>query len=234
MQLFLIIVLLLGGSSVVAERAVPGNALYTMKINVNENVADFFAVSPQADAEWHARAAERRLEEAATLAAEGKLTVDKKTRIEENFKRHADKVAARIEEFRARSNFEAQVDIASKFETSLKAHEAVLAKFSADGSDDTLGSLRTSIRQEIDRADRGQTDNGASIDVKTNVQSNGLLDVNGTTDVRVDVDGASNSRQTGSGCTPPAPNSYGRNACCDTKTGQWYLGSGGCATSSAI
>lgn len=169
MGIIIIIALLLGGASVAAERALPGNFLYPVKIDVNEKVVDWLAVGAHADAAWQARLAERRLEEAEKLASEGKMNADVKARIEANFKEHADRVEQRIEDFKAKSDFNAQADIASNFEVSLRAHEAILQKFSAENVDlgDVLSSLRAKVTAEAGKAEEDRADSDEKISAQS-------------------------------------------------------------------
>lgn len=241
MQIFLILVILLGGTSVAAERAVPGDVLYPVKIDINENVADFFAVSPTADANWNVHAAERRLEEAETLAAKGTLTADVKAQLEENFKRHADKVDARIAKFEADSDFKASADVAANFEVSLKVHEDILARLAAKGSADMLGSLQATVSQEAAKNESKQNDMESSSGTSSSAQVNtsakvdsGAIDANGSAGVKIDIGGSSSEKTTGGTCPPPAPSSFGKQACCDTKTGQWFLSTGTCTNGGSI
>lgn len=68
-----LIVVVSGGTAAAAEGALPGDILYPIKIHVNEEMRATLATSPKAKADWALSRAERRLEEAATLAIAGKL-----------------------------------------------------------------------------------------------------------------------------------------------------------------
>lgn len=131
-----IVSLLGGGVSAAAEASVPGDLLYTIKVSVNEEVRAALAFSADAKAQWEARRAERRLEEAEELASEGKLDVEARAELEEKFVAHAEKVKERVAEFEAHNNFRAAADVTSNFETSLRAHERVLAKLAKETEDD--------------------------------------------------------------------------------------------------
>ncbi len=75
------LILTIGGSTVAAaESALPGEFLYPIKIHVTEEVRATLATSAKAKADWSVVRAERRLEEAATLAVAGRL--DEATRAE--------------------------------------------------------------------------------------------------------------------------------------------------------
>ena len=126
MAISLIIALLVGGgASFAAENALPGDALYPVKVEVNERVRGWAAVSAEAETEWETRVVERRLEEAARLAAENRMTADVRSRIEANFEKHAERVQKQIAALETKAS-NAAVDISAQFETSLTAHAAIL------------------------------------------------------------------------------------------------------------
>src|SRR3990167_1707644 len=69
----LLIIILGGGTAFVAAGSVPGDALYTVKVNINEPVKVAFAVSASAQAELQSKLAQERLKEAEELASENRL-----------------------------------------------------------------------------------------------------------------------------------------------------------------
>ena len=64
------------GTSFAAQGALPGDFLYPVKTDVNENVRGAFALSADAEANLQADLLEERLEEAQALHASGKLRGD--------------------------------------------------------------------------------------------------------------------------------------------------------------
>ena len=72
-----LVVLVSSGTVSAAQGALPGDLLYPVKVSINEKVEVALAPTPAAKAEVQARLADRRVEEAQTLAAQGRL--DKKT-----------------------------------------------------------------------------------------------------------------------------------------------------------
>lgn len=113
------------GVSFAAENALPGDALYSLKVGVNEPLVAALSVSPESKALWNAERAERRLEEAAKLASVDRLTDEKKIELEERFEAHAEKVVVDIERLET-SDASGAADIAARFEYKLLAHEVVL------------------------------------------------------------------------------------------------------------
>ena len=71
--LLALLLLIGGGVTLVAEQSIPGDFLYPVKINFNEEVRSLLAVTDQDEARWQTEAAERRLSEAETLTERGVL-----------------------------------------------------------------------------------------------------------------------------------------------------------------
>lgn len=136
MAIGMIIALLLSGSvSYAAEGALPGDALYVVKTEVNERVKSALALSAEAEAKLQAKLAAKRLEEAEKLAAEGKLDTETSAEIAERFERHEGRSRENIARLEAVGKLEEVARAHAELEAALKAHEAVLAKFlEADGA----------------------------------------------------------------------------------------------------
>src|SRR5258708_36151599 len=87
--LIAILLVLGGGTSFAAQSALPGNPLYTVKVNVNEKVEGMLSLSDEAKANWEAVLAGRRLTEAENLAAQSKLDAQTRAQLETQFEDHA-------------------------------------------------------------------------------------------------------------------------------------------------
>ncbi len=83
-----VLVVVVGGTAAAAEGALPGDILYPIKVHVNEEMRATLATSPKAKADWAVGRAERRLEEAATLALSGELNEITRAEIETNLDAH--------------------------------------------------------------------------------------------------------------------------------------------------
>ena len=128
----LIAALVGGGVTVAAEQAVPGEILYPVKVAVVEKVGEALAFSAEAKADWEAKLAARRLEEAAKIEAKEELAAEKKAELkaelEERFEKHAERVQERIAKLEAKGKARVAAKVAERFERSLEAHKDVLAK----------------------------------------------------------------------------------------------------------
>jgi len=124
----LVLVLVSGtGVSYAAETALPGDILSSVKTAINEPVRVAIATSAEAKAEVQIELAERRIEEATTLAADGRLDEETEDELAAAFEVHA---AAVAESFIEADEIDAttSVELASRFENRLAAHEMVLAE----------------------------------------------------------------------------------------------------------
>lgn len=157
----LLLVVGLGGTTAyAAQGSLPGSALYPVKIYVNEAVGEALAVSSESKLAYHAAAAQERLKEAEALAAEGRLDASATALIETNFEDHvarADAIARDLDAGDPGAGVEAKV----AFESSLSAHEHILARISQDSEDHVTKENSDSLAVRI--ASRAGADAGGAI-----------------------------------------------------------------------
>lgn len=84
----------------VAEHAVPGDVLYPVKVQFNEELRSSLSLSPYAKVAWETQRLERRLAEARLLASEGKLTEEAETQVAQAVKDHTDAAQREIAQLR--------------------------------------------------------------------------------------------------------------------------------------
>ncbi len=151
MPIGLIIALVLavgGGVSVAAESSVPGDALYGVKVNINEEARAAFALSAAGKARVEADRAEERLEEAEELSVEEEVSAETRADIEANFELFADRTEARIDAL-VDTDAHAAADIASNFETALSTHDKVLARLLAGDNGEEVKNLQADVDKEL-------------------------------------------------------------------------------------
>lgn len=114
-----------GGVSYAAENSLPGDVLWPVKVNVNEEVRLAFALSPEGKAEWEALRAERRLEEAGVLAAEGQLNAETGAVIQARLNEHLNSSLHYVE------GKEERAEAIVRFEAAIKAHQQIWAEIAS-------------------------------------------------------------------------------------------------------
>ncbi|MEK7612240.1 MAG: DUF5667 domain-containing protein [Patescibacteria group bacterium] len=149
MPIILAITLLLGGGvSLGAQNSLPGDALYPVKVNINERIRGALTLtSDEARANYQVALVARRLVEAEQVAQDGDINDTVLSRIEANFQRHADNVEERIKQLEAKENFEAAADVNARFENAVRVHEDILRRFAERQADD-----RDALETLADRA----------------------------------------------------------------------------------
>jgi len=136
------------GVSFAAEDSLPGDLLYNIKVNINEEIKTAFLSSEESRITWERERAERRLVEASQLEAEGRLDDEKQQKVSELFAEHT---SAMVEQVRAveESDPVFAAEMSSMLEDSLDAHEAVLARLIVEqenGSDEGARELVAQVR----------------------------------------------------------------------------------------
>jgi hypothetical protein len=102
-------VFLILGVPFVAEKSVPGDMLYPVKIQFNEELRSTLSLSPYAKVEWETTRLERRISEARLLASEGKLTDEAEARVALAVQSHSDAAQQSIAQLRQSDSDEAAI-----------------------------------------------------------------------------------------------------------------------------
>lgn len=136
------------GISYAAQSALPGDTLYSVKVKINEPVAGALARTNSAKAEWAMSVAGERLEEAATLAAGGKLDTTTRQELQTDFESHAALAIQHIDE-EASASADAGAQSAMQFEAQLSEYERVLSEVGAGSS--ASSTFASAIRAQHDR-----------------------------------------------------------------------------------
>ncbi len=153
------VLMVTGGFSALAENALPGDSLYSLKINVNEHVKGMVAITPEAKARLAVESTERRLQEAIVLSSQGKLTDDKKQILKVQLDKNASNVKTNVASLVASNDISIAKDVSINFEASLKTHELILSTISNATTTESIAteltstssmtSLMQDLRQEI-------------------------------------------------------------------------------------
>src|SRR3989344_974710 len=131
-----------GGISYAAESALPGDALYGVKTKGNEPVKVALASGAEAKANVQMELAERRIDEAATLASENRLDAKTQDQLAAAFETHAQSATDEVSSI-DENDSSAVAELTSRFETRLAAHEEILAQVQEQS--DEPGTLAVAI-----------------------------------------------------------------------------------------
>jgi len=129
----LVVLLTCSGVAFASENSLPGDILYSVKINITEPIREAMATTPLKKAIVHAKLAERRLSEAEKLFNEGKLSTSTTENIKKDFEKHAAKFTEYNKESAGKNN---DVDVNSDdnqrdFDKKLSNHSAILSKINS-------------------------------------------------------------------------------------------------------
>src|SRR3989344_3866838 len=97
------------GVSLAAEGSLPGDILYPIKVGVTEKIRVAVASSDENKVEILARFAERRIEEAAKLAAKGEFDSENRDELELRLKNHIEEISNTIKDVSADSSVRADI-----------------------------------------------------------------------------------------------------------------------------
>lgn len=138
---------------VVAERAVPGDVLYPVKVQFNEELRSTLSFSPYAKVEWETKRLERRLAEARLLADEGKLTGEIEAEVAEAVQAHSNAAKQEIASIRESDSDEAalaEIAFASALEVQSEVLESREAQAGEEGrSVAALAGVVAQARSEV-------------------------------------------------------------------------------------
>lgn len=165
----MLFVVFVGGSvSAVANNALPGDPLYSFKINVNEEVKGLFLKTPEERVVWQKNRIENRVSEIKTLAASKTLTKAKQATVQKALDQHVAELSANLMTLSDESPNTA-LNVTASLEQSLKgSKEAIAGSGQTDSTeqatntvealksvDDTLAKVskqeETIISKEIDK-----------------------------------------------------------------------------------
>lgn len=148
-----------GGTSVAAQNALPGDALWGFKTAVNEQLQAALAPEGTAQANFDISAIEERMKEAAKLTADGRLNAETQADVEDNFDAHAKSVQEQIAKLQEKGDFADAADVAARFQATVAKHAAALAEAKAHAStnenanaQEALGNLINSVQDTLDEA----------------------------------------------------------------------------------
>jgi hypothetical protein len=108
-----------GGTAVAAQNALPGDPLWTVKVNVDEKLAAMLATSQQERAELDIADIKTRLNEAQALQAKGQLTAQTQAQISSNIDMHSADAAQEIAAMQNSGQTKVAATVAADFQAAV-------------------------------------------------------------------------------------------------------------------
>jgi|GEM_PF-817384 len=178
------------GVSLAATNALPGDILYPVKVNINEEVKSALLTSDKDRIEWDRQRAELRLSEASQLAAEGRLNPARQEEVSRRFAQHTEAVVNSVLAVEKKDPVLA-AEVSTEFEASLDTHEAVLARLIVEQNDipdEGARDLVEQVRSAALEAGKIREDAEEKIAVNQTEDTKQVDTVDGTQDVADDTE----------------------------------------------
>jgi hypothetical protein len=137
-----------GGTAYAADSALPGDALYAVKVSVNEPAAGALAVTPAAKAAHQADVATERLAEAQALAEDGRLTASTSAMLALAFAEHA-QAAENAAGVAAADDPDAAASISAEFSASVASRGQAILAAGTDAPDDARHAGASFVRSLV-------------------------------------------------------------------------------------
>lgn len=157
-----------GGASVVANNSVPGDALYGLKIGVNEKIEAALSFSDEARADEHLEAIAERHAEGKKLEAQGALSAEAKASLNANIDAHARAFTTALANVKASGNAEATAQLEAKLQAALEAAASANADANANVNSNSQGS-DTGVMNSASTSGQGgvkvETDGGVQVEL---------------------------------------------------------------------
>lgn len=132
----------IGGISIAANRALPGEPLYTVKTQVNEKVLSFITFSEDQKAQYEVGLVQLRLEEFEKITSENKLDDAKIAEVKTLLDGHIKEVNAKLEVIKNKNKADVALQINSQLEGSLNAHAKVLDRLAENKKEKISGTFK--------------------------------------------------------------------------------------------
>lgn len=144
------------GISYAAERALPGEPLYTVKVHVNEGLVRALAVTPESKAKVAESELKRRAVEVETLSTRVTLDDEVRVTLAEDVTRSIDDLSSAHEELRRKGKDDVALESLRAAEATIAAHRAA---FEGLGVSDLRSGKKGDKKEKNEEGDRKKDDN---------------------------------------------------------------------------
>lgn len=146
----------------VAEKSVPGDMLYAVKVNFNEEVRGGLVLNSYDKVVWETERLNRRIAEARLLASEGKMTEELENSVTEAVRVHGENAKKEIEELKQTDEGEAML-ASIQFDTTISVQSSALRSDIQASSSDSVMAVRIVDVLAATQGNNGNNDSGINI-----------------------------------------------------------------------
>ena len=158
----------LEGTTFAAQKSLPGDILYSVKINLNEKVESLLATTPKATAEIEVKHATTRLKEAEDLSVKGELTVEKNTEIKNSFTRAVDSINKNIKELKDKGDSKSVSEVNDKLENNVDLHYQAFIDISGGATNTKpFSDIVHSVGEKRKQREENKKHNILNVELKT-------------------------------------------------------------------
>ncbi|MDQ3076857.1 MAG: hypothetical protein M3Q63_02280 [bacterium] len=121
-----ILFIMIGVTSVQAEKALPGDLLYSVKTNINENIYKVLSFTELQQIETQITLTERRLKEVSQLVAEDRFEFENSQVLRDEINKSTNIINEYIDDNQEEGNISHALNVALELQTVIRAHEKVI------------------------------------------------------------------------------------------------------------
>ena len=181
--------IVIGGLSVSAQAAIPGNTLYRWKTDINEPVQPLFVVGTENRARFDVELTSRRLSEITAISMMPGVSAVVRTEAEQNFEVQAQKTQQSIAELKQQGTSDTTLSVWPDFKALLDAHQTALTNL----RDTVTGDARAHIDSTLQALDALHPDLESSVttlqaQVKDELTGSATSDADARVNAQVKID----------------------------------------------
>ena len=161
------------GTSLAAQKALPEDILYPVKVHVTEKLKSAFTFGASANAKLETEQANTRLSEAEEITKKREFTDKDKKWLGESFQKHSKEVKKLSGELKAQGKLEAAAKVDADFDDVLKNHQKTLLNIGITNESDIEIDIENSFKEKTENEKPKEVEKEGEINTeeKTKIES---------------------------------------------------------------
>lgn len=167
----------MAGASVLAEQALPGDVLYSFKVDVNESIRWAFTFGTEADAKWEVKKLERRAGEKTELEVREGVTPRAQAIIVTEANASSDKAHEALTKLRSQGRAEVATSLDASLKNSIKVINTTNSGITMNEDEDDQDENEEEVEDEDDQDEDDENEENEDDDVRATVKSNTSINI---------------------------------------------------------